>query len=127
MNQKTAITLRIEPSFDDHQEVFVEIQAAGGEGRMTVTREGFRSPRKVERQLSGKEVAHIRRLLDGLCLRGVSPAMIGLDGTTYSLQIDSYPLALELRWWVTPPSSWVGVSALAEALRALGGENSRES
>ena len=33
MNQETAITLRVEPSFDDHLEVFVEIQAAGGSVR----------------------------------------------------------------------------------------------
>ncbi len=126
MNQETAITLRVEPSFDDHREVFVEIQSAGEGGYMTVTHDGFRSPRKVERQLSGKEVACIRRLIDGLHIHGVSPAMMGLDGITYSLQIYSYPIALELRWWITPPASWTGVSALVDALRALGEECVRE-
>ncbi|HOW51485.1 MAG TPA: hypothetical protein PLV42_05510 [bacterium] len=122
MNQETAITLRVEPSFDDHLEVFVEIQAAGGEGRLTVIREGFRDPRKVKCRLSGKDADHIRRLLDGLCISGVSPAMMGLDGTTYSLRVNSYPVMLELAWWVSPPTSWVGVTALVDALRALAGE-----
>ncbi len=122
MDWGTTIRLRVEPSFEEHFEVIVELRSAGDGGRVKVIRKWSRAPRTTKRDLSPQEADRIRHLLDGLRISGVFSAMMGLDGTTYSLLIESYPFATELKlnWWGDPPSSWVGVSALAEALRALG-------
>lgn len=120
MDCGTTIKLRVEPSFEEHFEVIVELRSTGDSGRVKVIRKWSRDPRTTKRDLPPQEADRIRQLLEGLCISGVSPEMMGLDSTTYSLLIESYPLSLELGWWSSPPSSWVGVSVLVDALCALG-------
>ena len=119
MAQEAILTLRVEPSFSEPFEVSVELHSTDDGGRLTATNKGYGALQPQERDLSGDEAEHIRQLLDGLRIRGVSPAAMGLDGTSYCLRIASYPLALELRWWEEPPRSWGGVVDIVRTLTDL--------
>jgi hypothetical protein len=100
-------------------------QPVGTLYRLVETRESqarsfalFKNNQRI-RQLTPDEIDRLDHLLSHLAIRAPWQALMGLDGSTHTLQLNGLMSGVTFHWWVEAPKGWEGVGKVFDYVLSL--------
>ncbi len=119
------IKLLVEPSFGEAIEVRIaSVNGVDRDEDLTLSaRQGFLldAASWTTTKLTPDDATRLWAILEHFEVGDARSDTLGLDGTTFSLEICCAELEVSLEWWENPPASWLGPRELVDELLRLAG------
>jgi hypothetical protein len=111
--KRPSITYDVEPSFDEHQRLRVEIAWVDRRGKfMLDVKKGLQQNRRLWFD-ANEDIDNILRDSAALQLPVSAEGPIGLDGTVFHFTIGSTP-SVTFSWWMDMPSEWTALQSIVD-------------
>jgi hypothetical protein len=127
MPEVEIIKLNVAPSMAVGLEVRI-VSASGRRGHENLTlfaRTGFPMSDVIDQwelEIPAADARALWAILRDFAVEGEQPeSMMGLDGTSYGLTINTHDLKQSISWWQYPPEEWRGPKRLVSKLIRLAG------